>query len=65
MARLAGVEARYGSVIRSAHERTFAENFEKRIAIVCETRRFFEERGFLEVETRFCKRLPVAPRPNI
>src|SRR5437660_11955801 len=27
------------------------KNFEKRIAIVRETRRFFEERGFLEVET--------------
>src|SRR5205807_5898963 len=39
---------RYLDLITNERSR---ETFEKRIAIVRETRRFFEERGFLEVET--------------
>jgi lysyl-tRNA synthetase, class II len=49
---LQDVEARYRQRYLDllTNERSRAV-FEKRIAIVCETRRFFEERGFLEVET--------------
>src|SRR5436309_8412414 len=39
---------RYLDLLTNEHSRVM---FEKRIAIVRETRRFFEERGFLEVET--------------
>src|SRR5437016_13625761 len=39
---------RYLDLLTNEHSRAV---FEKRIAIVRETRRFFEERGFLEVET--------------
>ena len=39
---------RYLDLIANEHSRAV---FEKRIAIVRETRRFFEERGFVEVET--------------
>src|ERR1043165_6087506 len=39
---------RYLDLITNEHSRAI---FEKRIAIVRETRRFFEERGFLEVKT--------------
>src|SRR5438067_7583455 len=39
---------RYLDLLTNEHSRVV---FEKRIAIVRETRRFFEERGFLEVET--------------
>ncbi|HYY34740.1 MAG TPA: lysine--tRNA ligase [Candidatus Binatia bacterium] len=39
---------RYLDLLTNKHSR---EVFEKRIAIVRESRRFFEERGFLEVET--------------
>ena len=49
---LQDIEARYRQryldLIANEHSR---DVFEKRIAIVRETRRFFEERGFLEVET--------------
>jgi lysyl-tRNA synthetase class 2 len=49
---LQDIEARYRQryldLLTNARSR---EIFEKRIAIVRETRRFFEERGFLEVET--------------
>jgi lysyl-tRNA synthetase class 2 len=49
---LQDVEARYRQryldLLTNEHSRAV---FEKRIAIVRETRRFFEERGFLEVET--------------
>jgi lysyl-tRNA synthetase, class II len=49
---LQDVEARYRQryldLVTNERSRTV---FEKRIAIVRETRRFFEERGFLEVET--------------
>jgi lysyl-tRNA synthetase class 2 len=49
---LQDVEARYRQRYLDllANERS-REVFEKRIAIIRETRRFFEERGFLEVET--------------
>jgi lysyl-tRNA synthetase, class II len=49
---LQDVEARYRDRYLDlvTNERS-RENFEKRIAIVRQTRRFFEERGFLEVET--------------
>jgi len=49
---LQDIEARYRQryldLITNEHSRAV---FEKRIAIVRETRRFFEERGFVEVET--------------
>jgi lysyl-tRNA synthetase class 2 len=49
---LQDIEARYRhrylDLLTNEHSRTI---FEKRIAIVRETRRFLEERGFLEVET--------------
>ena len=49
---LQDIEARYRQryldLLTNEHSR---EVFEKRIAIVRETRRFFEDRGFLEVET--------------
>jgi lysyl-tRNA synthetase class 2 len=49
---LQGIEARYRhrylDLLTNERSRTV---FEKRIAIVREARRFFEERGFLEVET--------------
>src|SRR5438067_254366 len=49
---LQDIEARYRQryldLITNEHSRAV---FEKRIAIVRETRRFFEDRGFLEVET--------------
>jgi lysyl-tRNA synthetase class 2 len=49
---LQDIEARYREryldLLTNDHSRAV---FEKRIAIVRETRRFFEERGFLEVET--------------
>ena len=49
---LQDIEARYRQryldLLTNDHSRAV---FEKRIAIVRETRRFFEERGFLEVET--------------
>jgi lysyl-tRNA synthetase, class II len=49
---LQDVEARYRQryldLLTNEHSRAV---FEKRIAIIRETRRFFEERGFLEVET--------------
>jgi lysyl-tRNA synthetase class 2 len=49
---LQDIEARYRQryldLIANEHSRAV---FEKRIAIVRETRRFFEERGFVEVET--------------
>src|SRR6266513_1114176 len=41
-----------------ANERSRAV-FEKRIAIVRETRRFFEDHGFLEVETPILQTIPV------
>ena len=49
---LQDIEARYRQRYLDllTNERS-RETFEKRIAIVRETRRFFEERGFLEVET--------------
>src|SRR5581483_11686385 len=49
---LQDIEARYRQRYLDllTNERS-REIFEKRIAIVRETRRFFEERGFLEVET--------------
>jgi lysyl-tRNA synthetase, class II len=49
---LQGIEARYRQRYLDllTNERSRAV-FEKRIAIVRETRRFFEERGFVEVET--------------
>src|SRR5256714_10380918 len=49
---LQDIEARYRQRYLDllTNERS-RKNFEKRIAIVRETRRFFEERGFLEVET--------------
>src|SRR6478735_1759622 len=49
---LQDIEARYRQryldLLTNEHSRVV---FEKRIAIIRETRRFFEERGFLEVET--------------
>jgi lysyl-tRNA synthetase class 2 len=49
---LQDIEARYREryldLLTNEHSRS---TFEKRIAIVRETRRFFEERGFVEVET--------------
>jgi lysyl-tRNA synthetase, class II len=49
---LQDIEARYRQryldLLTNEHSRTV---FEKRIAVIRETRRFFEERGFLEVET--------------
>jgi lysyl-tRNA synthetase class 2 len=49
---LQDVEARYRDrYLDLVTNESARENFEKRIAIVRETRRFFEERGFLEVET--------------
>src|SRR6266478_4908636 len=49
---LQDIEARYRQRYLDllTNERS-RETFEKRIALVRETRRFFEERGFLEVET--------------
>ena len=56
---LQDVEARYRQryldLITNGHSRAV---FEKRIAIVRETRRFFEDRGFLEVETPILQTIP-------
>jgi lysyl-tRNA synthetase, class II len=56
---LQDVEARYRQryldLLTSEHSRAV---FEKRIAIVRETRRFFEDRGFLEVETPILQTIP-------
>jgi lysyl-tRNA synthetase class 2 len=46
---------RYLDLITNEHSRAV---FEKRIAIVRETRRFFEERGFVEVETPILQTIP-------
>src|SRR2546430_13425617 len=46
---------RYLDLITNERSR---EVFEKRIAIVRETRRFFEDRGFLEVETPILQTIP-------
>jgi lysyl-tRNA synthetase, class II len=56
---LQDVEARYRQryldLLANEHSRAV---FEKRIAIVRETRRFFEDRGFLEVETPILQTIP-------
>jgi lysyl-tRNA synthetase, class II len=56
---LQDIEARYRQryldLLTNEHSR---EVFEKRIAIVRETRRFFEDRGFLEVETPILQTIP-------
>src|SRR6266481_4047833 len=56
---LQDVEARYRQryldLVTNEHSRAV---FEKRIAIVRETRRFFEDRGFLEVETPILQTIP-------
>jgi lysyl-tRNA synthetase class 2 len=56
---LQDVEARYRQryldLLTNEHSRAV---FEKRIAIVRETRRFFEDRGFLEVETPILQAIP-------
>ena len=56
---LQDIEARYRQryldLLTNEHSRTV---FEKRIAIVRETRRFFEHRGFLEVETPILQTIP-------
>src|SRR5881392_254529 len=56
---LQDVEARYRQRYLDllTNERS-REVFEKRIAIVRETRRFFEDRGFLEVETPILQTIP-------
>src|SRR5437016_8178650 len=56
---LQDIEARYRQRYLDllTNERSRAV-FEKRIAIVRETRRFFEERGFLEVETPILQTIP-------
>ncbi|HZR04922.1 MAG TPA: lysine--tRNA ligase [Candidatus Udaeobacter sp.] len=56
---LQDIEARYRQRYLDllTNERS-REIFEKRIAIVRETRRFFEERGFLEVETPILQTIP-------
>jgi lysyl-tRNA synthetase class 2 len=46
---------RYLDLLTNEHSRGV---FEKRIAIVRETRRFFEDRGFLEVETPILQTIP-------
>ena len=46
---------RYLDLLTNEHSRVV---FEKRIAIIRETRRFFEERGFLEVETPILQAIP-------
>jgi lysyl-tRNA synthetase, class II len=56
---LQDIEARYRQryldLLTNEHSRAV---FEKRIAIVRETRRFFEDRGFLEVETPILQTIP-------
>jgi lysyl-tRNA synthetase, class II len=56
---LQDVEARYRQryldLLTNEHSRAV---FEKRIAIVRETRRFFEDRGFVEVETPILQTIP-------
>ena len=56
---LQDIEARYRQryldLLTNEHSRAV---FEKRIAIVRETRRFFEDRGFLEVETPILQAIP-------
>jgi lysyl-tRNA synthetase class 2 len=56
---LQDIEARYRQryldLLTNGHSRAV---FEKRIAIIRETRRFFEERGFLEVETPILQTIP-------
>jgi lysyl-tRNA synthetase class 2 len=56
---LQDIEARYRQryldLLTNEHSRAL---FEKRIAIVRETRRFFEDRGFLEVETPILQTIP-------
>ncbi len=56
---LQDVEARYRQryldLLTNEHSRAV---FEKRIAIIRETRRFFEDRGFLEVETPILQTIP-------
>jgi lysyl-tRNA synthetase, class II len=56
---LQDIEARYRQryldLVTNEHSRAV---FEKRIAIVRETRRFFEDRGFLEVETPILQTIP-------
>jgi lysyl-tRNA synthetase, class II len=56
---LQDIEARYRKryldLLTNEHSRAV---FEKRIAIVRETRRFFEDRGFLEVETPILQTIP-------